>query len=161
MRKNIDLTNRRFCKLVVLRKVDDDSIRGTVWECRCDCGNIIRENTSNLNANLRVSCGCARKAPRRIDLAGKKYGKLLVIKKSFKWVNQRKVTGWECQCECGEKLLQLRDNLKAEIKLVVAVQEKRRIRKEEVLVNCLKRKLKQFSMSMVMSSVKHILRQQK
>ena len=114
MRKNIDLTNRRFGKLVVLRKVDDDSIRGTVWECRCDCGNIIRENTSNLNANLRVSCGCARKAPRRrIDLAGKKYGKLLVIKKSFKWVNQRKVTGWECQCECGEKTFATTGQLKS------------------------------------------------
>lgn len=53
----IDLTGRRFGRLIVLRKVTVPGARNAMWECRCDCGAL----TTGAGANLgktKFSCGC-------------------------------------------------------------------------------------------------------
>ncbi len=56
----IDLTGRRFGKLVALRRVENDSHGRTVWECRCDCGTIKRIRATALAQGMTRSCGCLR-----------------------------------------------------------------------------------------------------
>ena len=60
----LDLTNKRFGKLTVIKKADkklpySDSI---AWICKCDCGNEIITTTSALNSGNTNSCGCNHKS---------------------------------------------------------------------------------------------------
>lgn len=51
----IDLTNRRFERLIVLVRVDGPR---TYWLCKCDCGNEKRVRAAHLVSGLIRSCGC-------------------------------------------------------------------------------------------------------
>lgn len=57
MGKFIDLTGRRFGRLVVLERAQN---RGhhTCWLCQCDCGNKKTVYGTALGAGLTKSCGC-------------------------------------------------------------------------------------------------------
>jgi hypothetical protein len=55
----IDLSGRRFHKLTVIRRGPKVSKR-TLWECRCDCGQISIVNGGNLTNGHTMSCGCHR-----------------------------------------------------------------------------------------------------
>ena len=57
MSKLIDLTGKRFGKLVVLERAENDKGRSQ-WLCRCDCGNLKVINGSNLRHDKSHSCGC-------------------------------------------------------------------------------------------------------
>jgi hypothetical protein len=52
-----DLTGKRFGKLTVLRRVENNPGK-TRWVCRCDCGKEISVIVSNLTTNHTKSCGC-------------------------------------------------------------------------------------------------------
>lgn len=57
MSKLIDLTGKRFGKLLVLDRAE--SLNGkTRWLCKCDCGNVKAINASNLRRGKSHSCGC-------------------------------------------------------------------------------------------------------
>lgn len=55
--KLIDLTNLKFGKLTVIKRVSNDKNGKTRWLCRCDCGNdkIVRGN--DLMFNKQTTCG--------------------------------------------------------------------------------------------------------
>ena len=54
----IDITDKRFGRLLVIRRIEkNDSIR-THWECICDCGNITVVAVESLKRGLTNSCGC-------------------------------------------------------------------------------------------------------
>lgn len=58
--KHIDLSGKRFHRLTVLR--EDGRIHGRpAFVCRCDCGNVVRTNASELNASRVQSCGCLQR----------------------------------------------------------------------------------------------------
>lgn len=57
----IDLTGQRFGMLVALTCAGS-SRNGTLWRCRCDCGNERDVLVSNLRKGNSKSCGCARNA---------------------------------------------------------------------------------------------------
>lgn len=58
MSKKIDLTGRRFGRLVVLYECDERKNRQVVWHCRCDCGNEVDIRGSDLTSGRTTSCGC-------------------------------------------------------------------------------------------------------
>ena len=60
MPKKIDLTGIRFGRLVANRTVGRKNGR-YVWECVCDCGNIVRVEVSKLKNGHTNSCGCLRR----------------------------------------------------------------------------------------------------
>lgn len=104
----IDLTNRRFDRLVVLRKGNGRRTNGgcykPTWICKCDCGNEIEVDGDKLRKGHTKSCGCLKKenkGSRYEDLLGKKFNRLTVIK--FIPQSERTARGydWLCQCECG------------------------------------------------------------
>lgn len=55
----VDLTGRRFGRLVVLEMAQDNG-KITRWKCRCDCGNISTVTVYNLTNGHTKSCGCLR-----------------------------------------------------------------------------------------------------
>ncbi len=61
MSKFINLTNRRFRKLVIIKQMNKDRWGHYKWLCQCGCGNkIIVSSCYLINGNTK-SCGCLRK----------------------------------------------------------------------------------------------------
>ena len=74
-----DLTGKKFNRLTVIKRVDDDFAsnghRIFKYLCRCDCGNEIITTASHLRAGHTKSCGCIRiKAPWRKENPGYRIG---------------------------------------------------------------------------------------
>lgn len=57
----IDLTNKRFGKLLVLSRVGKNSNGNYKWLCKCDCGNEKEILGDSLKSGKTQSCGCLRK----------------------------------------------------------------------------------------------------
>lgn len=61
--KPMDITERRFGLLVVIRPTDQRASNGAViWECMCDCGNITYVPLGQLTRGHTLSCGCRHKS---------------------------------------------------------------------------------------------------
>ena len=100
MGKAIDLTGKRFGKLVVLNKVaTPPHKRGVHWQVACDCGVEFVSNTSEFNSGRRRGCPnkCGSKL---IDLTGKRFGKLLVEGRANEVGLKPR---WNVVCDCGNK----------------------------------------------------------
>jgi 5-methylcytosine-specific restriction endonuclease McrA len=97
----IDLSNKKFGKLTVLNLFESGDYKLTKWNCICECGNIKSFLTSQLTTGKSKSCGCVykNKDKTRIDLIGKTFGKLIVIKKS------KEQSMWLCKCDCGNEVI--------------------------------------------------------
>lgn len=54
-----DYTNKKFGKISVVKRVDNDEL-GVRWECLCACGNTFITHSYRLKANKIVSCGCIK-----------------------------------------------------------------------------------------------------
>jgi len=56
-----DLNNERFGRLVVLAEMGRDKHGSVMWECLCDCGNLVGRTTARLRSGHVRSCGCLQK----------------------------------------------------------------------------------------------------
>ena len=79
----------KFGRLTPLQRTYDEHGRG-VWWCKCDCGNHVLLNFTEIKT--RLSCGCVPFS--LIDLRGSVFGMLTVLDHLGKDV-------WKCQCACG------------------------------------------------------------
>jgi hypothetical protein len=97
----IDLVGKRFGFLTVIKRSGSRNYKA-YWFCRCDCGNEVIVIGTNLRNGNTKSCGCYQKKraseASSIDLTGKRFGRLTVVKRAF---SVGKVVKWECQCDCG------------------------------------------------------------
>lgn len=61
MSKVIDLTGKRFGRLVVIRKTEPTrKSSNAYWLCKCDCGNEVSVISTTLRNGDSKSCGCYR-----------------------------------------------------------------------------------------------------
>ena len=60
MGRLIDLTGKRFGRVVVMERSLDKAVR-VKWLCRCDCGRKIAIEGGHLRSGLTSSCGCVQK----------------------------------------------------------------------------------------------------
>ncbi len=67
----IDLTGKRFERLVVIKR--DMTKRTTSWLCKCDCGNKVIVGSSDLKRSHTKSCGCLRRE--LLKIRNRKHGK--------------------------------------------------------------------------------------
>lgn len=105
--KRTDLVGKKFGRLTVIQDTLERAKDGCViWKCQCDCGNFCEKSTKLLNTGHAKSCGCLHIESARqrgvnscIDLTGRIFGKLTVLRKS----NNRCGTcvKWICKCQCG------------------------------------------------------------
>jgi hypothetical protein len=54
----IDLTGKRFERLIVIKRLEQNKHRKFLWECKCDCGKTIIVTTGSLTSGNTKSCGC-------------------------------------------------------------------------------------------------------
>ena len=75
MSKLVDLTGKRFGRLVVLRRGEDYiAPSGAVsvrWVCKCDCGKEVLIGRSGLQFGSYKSCGCYRSSVRGMEYENK------------------------------------------------------------------------------------------
>lgn len=117
MNKKYDLTGQTFNRLTVLyldekltneRKTKD---RQYYWVCKCECGTITTVSGRNLRKGKTKSCGCLSievSKSKLVDLTGKNFGSLTVLKRNFEKQEQDKNkyrVYWDCLCECGNKII--------------------------------------------------------
>jgi len=102
----IDITGQRFGRLVAIRPTDQRKGGQVLWECKCDCGNIVKTVQTSLKAGTTKSCGCLQRdvtaqmgRNRAKDLTGLRFGRLVVTRLTDKRKGGRFV--WECKCDCG------------------------------------------------------------
>ena len=102
----LDLYGKKFGKLTVIAKVDnipakDKTKRSfTAWECRCDCGKVLKVRTGTLTSNQQESCGCI---PGTAIEPNQKFGRLTALSYSKGY--------WNCICDCGENTIVLTHKL--------------------------------------------------
>ena len=101
-----DLTGLKFARLTVIglapKKRDGRGM--LVWSCLCDCGNRKDVTGHNLRWQQVASCGCLHRGGpgARIDLAGKRFGKLVAVR--YEYITDshgRRRPKWLCYCDCG------------------------------------------------------------
>jgi 5-methylcytosine-specific restriction endonuclease McrA len=90
-----DLTGQRFGKLIAVEREKVKSGSQYKWLCQCDCGNTVWARIDGLQRGDIKSCGCLT---RFIDLTGKRFGRLIVIKLESK---NKDEAFWLCKCDCG------------------------------------------------------------
>jgi len=56
MAKSVNLTAKRFGKLIVIGKTRKNGL--LLWDCECECGNRTFARAGHLNAGNITSCGC-------------------------------------------------------------------------------------------------------
>lgn len=85
MGTSIDLTGRRFSRLLVRRRVKVDGARNAMWEAVCDCGNLTVGAAANFGLT-KFSCGCLRMETCTEILKGNTYQRTHNQSKSSEYV---------------------------------------------------------------------------
>ena len=115
----VDLANKKFGRLTVLEyygALTPGRKKGKnhQWRCRCECGNEAIILGMCLRSGTTQSCGCLQKdrvhESKFIDLTGKQFGRLEVIKFVERRCNQ---SHWLCKCACGKEKIIAGNSLKA------------------------------------------------
>jgi len=63
-----DLTDQRFGRLVAIRQLEERKNGDSMWECRCDCDEIVIVKRNLLITRQTKSCGCLKKEQDKINL---------------------------------------------------------------------------------------------
>lgn len=106
-----DMTGKTFARLTVIKRAPDLKKGIPRWECKCSCGNVTFASSADLKRGNSKSCGCLRKEMCTIDLTGRTFGRLTVIKRSG--VDKYGKAQWECQCSCGNTKIINGNNLRS------------------------------------------------
>ena len=105
MSKTKNLIGKRFGRLEVIgegiSKRHPSGAVSKLWECRCDCGNVVYISTSHLTTGHTKSCGCLRNEGGKEvrDLTGLRFGRLVAIRENGR--TRQGQAMWLCQCDCG------------------------------------------------------------
>lgn len=103
----LELEGQTFGRLKVLERRGSNECNKAQWLCRCDCGNATIVTSGNLNSGNTKSCGCLKpdrtSEMHRLDLEGKKFGRLTAIERVGK--NDHGQYNWRFECECGNKVV--------------------------------------------------------
>ena len=60
MGKFVDLIGKKFSRLTVIKRMENDKYHNTKWLCRCECGNEVVVYALALRSGDTCSCGCLR-----------------------------------------------------------------------------------------------------
>lgn len=95
----VDMTfdmNRKYWFLTPIRQLDEYWNNYRMYECRCDCGNLVKVSSRDLSRGGKRTCGCARVA----DITDAQIGEYHVIKPNRLENGQ---VYWDVECSCGRK----------------------------------------------------------
>lgn len=115
MSGKLDLKGQKFGRWAVLEEAGKSKRGAVLWRCICNCGTEKIIEGSSMKSGDTKSCGCyrAEAVSRRlkgnvigtkIDLTGKIFGKLTVLREAGR--DKYGNVLWLCKCECGvEKVI--------------------------------------------------------
>lgn len=111
MGKVIDMTNKKFGRLTVLKRVQNNKKREAQWLCQCDCGNTKIVPGWYLRNGITKSCGCIKTQQLLINRISihDKFDSLSVIKLDH--YDDKGRPYYQCLCECGNKTIVSGQNL--------------------------------------------------
>lgn len=91
-----------YGELTTIKELESRLNNEIAWLCRCSCGNETTATRGQLLNGRKKSCGCLRKKSpdNTIDMVGKKFGKLLVVERAGRTINDN--ANWLCKCDCGK-----------------------------------------------------------
>lgn len=99
-----NISGQRFVRLVAIRCIGVGN-DGRIWLCQCDCGKCAEVSAHKLASGNTKSCGCLRSDTSRLnrfqDLAGRRFGRLVVLRICGDDGHHHSV--WTCQCDCGRQ----------------------------------------------------------
>lgn len=119
------MIGKNFNNLTVIKRAEDhitpSGQKKVQWVCKCKCGNITIVSSQDLKSGHTKSCGCIpkkKKGSGLIDLTGKRFGKLVVLKRDedYYYKNKEKIIAsprWLCQCDCGNIIVAQGGNLRS------------------------------------------------
>lgn len=95
-----NLTGKRFDRLLVQKLA---SINPPMWQCLCNCQQLINVRSGDLLRGNTTSCGCKKKEYYKShallkDLTGQIFGRLTVLSLSH---FEKYETFWNCECVCN------------------------------------------------------------
>ena len=93
-----DLTGQKFGRLTVMYDTGQKHLHCRVWHCKCECGKEVDVPTNSLTTGGTRSCGCLFHK----ELAGRRFGRLVVLHKTDKRYESNVV--WHCKCDCGNEV---------------------------------------------------------
>lgn len=99
------LVGQRFGHLTVQKDTGERFHRSIIWECVCDCGNIHKATSNNLNGGNVKSCG-KKECPYHLtykDLTNQTFGKLTALYPTS--MKDGSHMYWMCKCSCGNPRL--------------------------------------------------------
>jgi hypothetical protein len=106
--KKVDLTQQRFGRLTILFKNGKNTAGRILWECKCECGNVLTCNTTELLSGRKTRCGhdCILDIK---NICGRRFHYLKVLEYDRKNKDGRRL--WKCQCDCGKTQSVVEKNL--------------------------------------------------
>lgn len=105
-----NLAGMRFGRLVAIEPTEARGKGGgTVWRCRCDCGNEALAVSTQLTQGYKKSCGCWGH-PKLKDYVGRRFGQLTVREYAGKRDGMHR---WKCLCDCGNEAVVGQTNLQS------------------------------------------------
>ena len=66
--RRMDLTGKRYGRLIVLGPANQSEEGADCWICKCDCGNTVECTKDNLRRGRTRSCGCLREEQRKKNM---------------------------------------------------------------------------------------------
>lgn len=103
--KKIDLKDKSFGELFVLKEAPSQGDKYTRWICKCSCGKEVVVRTDYLRNGHTQSCGHIKnKYFGKKDLIGQRFGKLIVF-------DDVPPNSKKCKCDCGNIVIVKTDNL--------------------------------------------------
>jgi len=102
--KPIEMAGLKFGSFTIIGKVQPSdefqSARGTYWQVECNCGTSRIVLGGNLRSGKYSSCGCQRKGGGWIDITGKRFDRLVVLRQKIIG-STNKNSKWIVACDCG------------------------------------------------------------
>lgn len=101
MSKREDLIGHKFGELTVIAFAGIDKRRCSKWLCKCSCNKELIVVSDSLKRGATKSCGSCVYYSKTVDLTGRRFGKLTVVRFSHIDKKQR-ASMWEVICACGK-----------------------------------------------------------
>jgi hypothetical protein len=106
----LKIAGKRFGKLTVISRAQNNKTGQSSWYVRCDCGNQKIVTGSKLTTGHTLSCGCLVNekinnylATVRLNLIGKTFTNLTVLSRGSN--SKYGQTQWLCKCVCGNEVI--------------------------------------------------------
>lgn len=120
-----DIAGQRFARLTVVERAENSFGGRARWRCVCDCGGETITLGHKLTSGHTKSCGCLQRekavkngearaghvSPRRLDLTGQRFGRLVALKLSDSRGPSNQIK-WDCACDCGETIAVMANSLR-------------------------------------------------